>query len=161
MGVPTKVQLIQRKDGQQWYINFPSAMAQAMEFQRGEILAWIVEDTNRLLLVVARSPQRRLKKPNAGRRDGLSLLLDQSAASRAPAMNPVRPILKSLLLDLPAPTSFFLPARPAKSAGLLLYESPRDVPSNSLRSSDERHPVARHSEGSGKSRRCPKEGIEH
>jgi len=37
MGFPTKVQLIQRKDSQQWYINFPSAVAQAMEFSRGEI----------------------------------------------------------------------------------------------------------------------------
>jgi hypothetical protein len=42
MGFPTKVQLIQRKDSQQWYINFPSAVAQAMEFQRGEIVEWIV-----------------------------------------------------------------------------------------------------------------------
>ena len=36
MGFPTKVQLIRRKKSQQWYINFPSAVAQAMEFQRGE-----------------------------------------------------------------------------------------------------------------------------
>ena len=44
MGFPTKVQLIQRKDSQQWYINFPSAVAQAMEFTRGEVVEWIVED---------------------------------------------------------------------------------------------------------------------
>jgi hypothetical protein len=44
------VQLIQRKDSQQWYINFPSAIAQAMEFTRGEIVEWIIEDKNRLLL---------------------------------------------------------------------------------------------------------------
>jgi hypothetical protein len=50
MGFPTKVQLIQRKDSQQWYINFPSAVAQAMEFSRGEVVEWIVEDKNRLLL---------------------------------------------------------------------------------------------------------------
>ncbi len=50
MGFPTKVQLIQRKDTQQWYINFPSAIAQAMEFTRGEIVEWIIEDKNRLLL---------------------------------------------------------------------------------------------------------------
>ena len=42
MGFPTKVQLIQRKDSQQWYITFPSAVAQAMEFQLGEIVEWIV-----------------------------------------------------------------------------------------------------------------------
>ncbi len=33
MGFPTKVQLIQRKDSQQWYINFPSAVAQDMEMR--------------------------------------------------------------------------------------------------------------------------------
>ena len=36
MGFPTKVQLIDRKNSQQWYINFPSALAQAMEFSRGD-----------------------------------------------------------------------------------------------------------------------------
>ena len=62
MGFPTKVQLIQRKDSQQWYINFPSAVAQAMEFQRGEIVEWIVEDKNRLLLRRRKVPTATLKK---------------------------------------------------------------------------------------------------
>ena len=35
MGFPTKVQLIKRKASEQWYINFPSAIAQALEFSRG------------------------------------------------------------------------------------------------------------------------------
>ena len=34
MGFATKVQLIKRKASEQWYINFPSAVAQAMEFSR-------------------------------------------------------------------------------------------------------------------------------
>lgn len=38
MGYPTKVQLIKRKASEQWYINFPSAVAQAMEFDRGEVV---------------------------------------------------------------------------------------------------------------------------
>jgi hypothetical protein len=50
MGFPTKVQLIQRKKSQQWYINFPSAVAQAMEFQRGETVEWIIEDKANLVL---------------------------------------------------------------------------------------------------------------
>ena len=62
MGFPTKVQLIQRKDSQQWYINFPSAVAQAMEFTRGEVVEWIVEDKNRLLL------RRRKGRPPRPRR---------------------------------------------------------------------------------------------
>jgi hypothetical protein len=50
MGFPTKVQPILREDSQHWYINFPSAIAQAMEFTRGEIVEWIIEDKSRLLL---------------------------------------------------------------------------------------------------------------
>ena len=51
MGFPTKVQVIQRKESQQWYINLPSAVAQAMEFQRGEIVEWIIEDRAHMILV--------------------------------------------------------------------------------------------------------------
>lgn len=45
MGYPTKVQLIKRKkSADQYYINFPTAVAEAMEFQKGEIIEWIIED---------------------------------------------------------------------------------------------------------------------
>jgi hypothetical protein len=45
MGYPTKVQLITRKKGaDQYYINFPTAVAEAMEFKKGEIIEWIIED---------------------------------------------------------------------------------------------------------------------
>jgi len=50
MGFPTKVQLIDRKGSQQWYINFPAALAQACEFLRGEVVEWIVKDKNTLIL---------------------------------------------------------------------------------------------------------------
>lgn len=50
MGFPTKVQLIQRKESEQWYINFPSALAQAMEFEKGEAVEWIVADKAHLIL---------------------------------------------------------------------------------------------------------------
>jgi hypothetical protein len=66
MGFPTKVQLIQRQNSQQWYINFPSAVAQAMEFTRGEIVEWIVEDKNRLLLRRRKVPATTLKKTKRG-----------------------------------------------------------------------------------------------
>jgi hypothetical protein len=67
MGFPTKVQLIQRKESQQWYINFPSAVAQAMEFQRGEIVEWVVEDKNRLLLRRRKAPTATRKKTKRGK----------------------------------------------------------------------------------------------
>ena len=50
MGFPTKVQLINRKSSEQWYINFPSAVAQAMEFNKGETVEWIIADKGHLIL---------------------------------------------------------------------------------------------------------------
>ncbi len=50
MGFATKVQLIDRQGSQQWYINFPSALAQACEFLRGEIVEWVVKDKRTLIL---------------------------------------------------------------------------------------------------------------
>ena len=45
MGYPTKVQLIRRKKtADQYYINFPTAVAEAMEFEKGEVIEWIIED---------------------------------------------------------------------------------------------------------------------
>jgi hypothetical protein len=62
MGFPTKVQLIKRKASEQWYINFPSAIAQAMEFARGETVEWIVEDKSLLALRRLETPPSALKK---------------------------------------------------------------------------------------------------
>jgi hypothetical protein len=62
MGYPTKVQLIKRKASEQWYINFPSAVAQAMEFQRGETVEWIIEDKNQLVLRRHEAPPSSMKK---------------------------------------------------------------------------------------------------
>ena len=50
MGFPTKIQLIKRAKSEQWYINFPSAIAQAMEFERGEVVEWIIEDRLKMIL---------------------------------------------------------------------------------------------------------------
>jgi antitoxin component of MazEF toxin-antitoxin module len=50
MGYTTKVQLIKRKNSEQWYVNFPSQLAQAMEFKRGEEVEWFVEDKTTLVL---------------------------------------------------------------------------------------------------------------
>lgn len=62
MGYPTKVQLIKRKASQQWYINFPAAVAQAMEFSRGEIVEWIIEDRANLIVHRTQVPPLPIKK---------------------------------------------------------------------------------------------------
>ena len=56
MGFPTKVQLISREKSEQWYINFPAALAQACEFVRGEVVEWVVEDKFRLVLRRSNDP---------------------------------------------------------------------------------------------------------
>jgi len=60
MGYPTKVQLIQRDASKQWYVNFPSALAQAMEFAKSEVVEWIIKDKD--TLVLQRKAGQRKKK---------------------------------------------------------------------------------------------------
>lgn len=63
MGYPTKVQLIQRDTSKQWYVNFPSALAQAMEFAKSEVVEWIIKDKDTLVLQrKARKAGQRKKK---------------------------------------------------------------------------------------------------
>jgi hypothetical protein len=50
MGYPTKVQCIKRKQSEQWYISFPSALAKAMDFQQSEDVEWIISDKGHLIL---------------------------------------------------------------------------------------------------------------
>ena len=50
MGYPTKVQLIKREASEQWYVNFPAVLAQAMEFEKGETVEWVVKDRYALIL---------------------------------------------------------------------------------------------------------------
>ena len=63
MGFPTKVQLIKRQASQQWYITFPSALAQAMDFSPGETVEWFVEDKSLLVLRRSHPPSQLLRKP--------------------------------------------------------------------------------------------------
>jgi hypothetical protein len=62
MGYPTKIQLIKRAKSEQWYINFPSAVAQAMEFERGEVAEWLIDDHQRLVLMRSDEAVSSLKK---------------------------------------------------------------------------------------------------
>ena len=62
MPFPTKVQLIQRKKSEQWYINFPSAIAQAMDFKKGEVVQWSIHDRGTLILQRKEAPPSPLEK---------------------------------------------------------------------------------------------------
>jgi len=50
MGYKTKVQVIRRAKTQQFYICFPSALAQAMDLQPSEVVEWVIERDGRLLV---------------------------------------------------------------------------------------------------------------
>lgn len=62
MGYPTKLQLIKRKSSQQWYVNLPAAVAQAMEFEKGELVEWLIDDHQHLVLKREEKIVGRLKK---------------------------------------------------------------------------------------------------
>ena len=51
MGYPTTIQLISRQKGNQWYVNFPNAMAKALNFKKGEIVEWEIETKDLFKLV--------------------------------------------------------------------------------------------------------------
>ena len=67
MGYETRIQVIKRKKSQQWYVNFPSALAQALEFTPSEVVEWVVETKDKLILL---RPHRDRRRPGDPSRDG-------------------------------------------------------------------------------------------
>lgn len=62
MPYPTKVQRISRKESEQFYVNVPAALAQAMDFAKGEQVQWAVHDRATLVLQRPEAPPSPLKK---------------------------------------------------------------------------------------------------
>lgn len=62
MGYKTKIQLIKRVNSEQWYVNFPAAVAQAIEFEQGEVVEWLIDDNQNLLLKRSDEAVAALKK---------------------------------------------------------------------------------------------------
>jgi antitoxin component of MazEF toxin-antitoxin module len=60
MGYPCKVQRIARKSRGTYYVNLPTAVAEALEITKGEVFEWYIEDKN--TLVLQRRKSRRLRK---------------------------------------------------------------------------------------------------
>ncbi len=50
MGYKTKIQKVERPTNQSFYANIPTAVAQAMNIDKGEEFEWEIEDKNLLLL---------------------------------------------------------------------------------------------------------------
>ena len=69
MGYQTKVQLIRRaQSADQYYINFPTAIAEAMDFEKGEVVEWIIEDRQYLILHRKNAPAAPLAVKKTKRR---------------------------------------------------------------------------------------------
>lgn len=58
MGYKTKVQSIKRQTSEQWYINFPMVLAQALEFEQSEEVEWVITEDGTLILTRPNAPER-------------------------------------------------------------------------------------------------------
>ena len=59
MGIKVKVQLIKRDQSDQFYVNIPFAVAQAMKIKKGEEVEWSVKSRNALILQRVREPKKK------------------------------------------------------------------------------------------------------
>jgi bifunctional DNA-binding transcriptional regulator/antitoxin component of YhaV-PrlF toxin-antitoxin module len=50
MGHQIKIQRVERGTTKSYYVNFPAALAEAAQIEKGEALEWFVEDRNSFLL---------------------------------------------------------------------------------------------------------------
>lgn len=63
MGYPAKVQRISRPNNSQWYVNFPNALAEALQLQKGETIEWEIHDRQVILMVRTQpTPARNIHK---------------------------------------------------------------------------------------------------
>jgi antitoxin component of MazEF toxin-antitoxin module len=65
MGHQIKIQRVERGKTKSYYVNFPAALAEAAQIEKGEELEWLVEDRNIFLLrrVKAKKSILKGKKP--------------------------------------------------------------------------------------------------
>ena len=62
MGYFSNVQVIQRSNGnKQYYIICPAPMAQALELEKGEVIEWVIE-TKQSLIIKRDSSKKNIKR---------------------------------------------------------------------------------------------------
>jgi hypothetical protein len=62
MGHTVKIQKVDRPTNRSYYVNFPVALADALQINNGEKFTWLLEDKNTLILRRLRPvPRRKLK----------------------------------------------------------------------------------------------------
>jgi hypothetical protein len=50
MGYPIKVQKVERPTNKSFYVNFPAALAESADIEKGEDMEWLVENRNCFVL---------------------------------------------------------------------------------------------------------------
>ena len=50
MGHKIKIQRVERGTTKSYYVNFPAALAEAVQIEKGEELEWLMEDRNSFIL---------------------------------------------------------------------------------------------------------------
>ena len=63
MGHQIKIQRVERGATKSYYVNFPAALAEAAQIEKGEELEWLVEDRNAFLLRRVKPKKSILKDP--------------------------------------------------------------------------------------------------
>ena len=62
MGYGVKIQRVDRGRTKSFYVNLPAALAEAANVQKGEAMAWFIEDRNTFVLQRQRPAKSLLKK---------------------------------------------------------------------------------------------------
>jgi len=61
MGYKVKIQKVDRGMTKSFYVNFPAAVAEAAQIEKGEEMEWIIEDRNTFVLKRVKSKKTNLK----------------------------------------------------------------------------------------------------
>ena len=62
MGYQVKIQRVERGSTKSFYVNFPAALAEACNIEKGEEMEWIIEDKNNFTLQrIKKSPVKQSK----------------------------------------------------------------------------------------------------
>lgn len=62
MGYRVKIQKVQRPSSRSFYLNFPMALAEALDVKKGEAFEWSVQDRNTLIVKRVKPSKTKRKK---------------------------------------------------------------------------------------------------
>ena len=62
MGYRVKIQKVQRPSNRSFYLNFPMALAEALDVQKGEVFEWSLQDRNTFIVKRVKPPKGKKSK---------------------------------------------------------------------------------------------------